>query len=51
MEILKRRSRTNGEIMNYLIKVKGKNYEKEEKGKGLKKLLEAGEKMIQEIQD
>ena len=35
--------------MNYTIKVKGKKYEKEGKGTGLKKLLETGEKMIQEL--
>ena len=36
--------------MNYSIKIKAKNYEKEEKGKGLKNLLETGEKMIKGIQ-
>jgi len=36
--------------VNYSIKIKAKNYKKEEKGKGLKKLLETGEKMIQEMQ-
>jgi len=35
--------------VNYSIKVSAKNYSKEKKGKGLKEMLETGEKMIQEM--